>query len=147
MSWNFKMSWEQFEAEYIRIARDIDRLYMPLKKYYELYEPKRFDALIDKLLEADRKFSPTEDWQEIIKEQENMRYELDKDRSRLSRPISEAEVKRVHVLKGKLNLDDQQYRDLMYREVGKSSSKDLLYWEAMVFLRALYNLEKGVQNG
>ncbi|MBD8890169.1 regulatory protein GemA [Roseibium litorale] len=51
----------------------------------------------------------------------------------------------IHVLKKKARLDDDSYRDLMARETGKRSAKDLTPAERRTFITVLNGLSGGAQ--
>ncbi|HSI41786.1 MAG TPA: regulatory protein GemA [Xanthobacteraceae bacterium] len=57
--------------------------------------------------------------------------------------ISPDQTKAIHVLKGKAGLDDDSYRDLMARETGKRSAKELSAREAGAFMDKLRELSEG----
>lgn len=139
------MTGEQFEMEYKAVARDIDALYEPKARYYEQYEPGRWPRLMEDLHQKDTEGTKAADYQSIIDAAVNIRYELDRDHARLSRAISSAEIKRIHVMKGKCGLGDDEYRELLIKHTGKVSSTELVYWQAMIVLRALYDIEKAAK--
>lgn len=46
-------------------------------------------------------------------------------------------IKLIHTAKGKLQLDDATYRDMLKAETGKTSTKDMLVWEMEKVLKRL----------
>jgi len=54
-------------------------------------------------------------------------------------------IKAIHTLKGKLGMSDADYRDLLMREAGVSSSRDLTPEGDKAVMAALRSMERGPQ--
>ena len=52
-------------------------------------------------------------------------------------------IKAIHTLKGKLGMSDADYRDLLMREAGVSSSRDLTPEGDKAVMAALRSMERG----
>lgn len=63
----------------------------------------------------------------------------------MSAAFSRNPLAKIHVLKKQAGLDDDSYRDLMARETGKRSSKDLTPEEQRSFIAVLNGLSGGSQ--
>lgn len=137
-SWNMAMTWEGFCEGFKEECRNIDRV-MPdsLRRYYNAFEPGKYDKWQRLLNEADEKGSITNDYKMILDGMREYGTQVEADSKRLKISITDAMIKKIHVLKNNNGIGDEAYREILKYEAGKLSSKELLLYEGMLVIRAL----------
>ncbi len=138
MSWNFKMSAAEFEAQYMRVALEVDTVVnRKMRKYFEIFEAGALERIHGELMEADAKCTPGEDWDALSVAVNEYLGAMTASAKRVSRMLSNSEKARIHILKAESGVSEDDYRDLIRQIGGVESSRDLVYWEGMILIRAL----------
>lgn len=138
MSWNFKMSAAEFEAQYMRVAQEVDTVVnRKMRKYFEIFEAGALERIHGELMEADAKCTPGEDWDALSVAVNEYLGAMTASAKRVSRMLSNSEKARIHILKAESGVSEDDYRDLIRQIGGVESSRDLVYWEGMILIRAL----------
>lgn len=143
MSWNFKLSEADFKEAWSQMIATADKLIgYRMYKYFELMEPMTIPNLVKKLMEADWAGVAEANYEKVLKAGEEYLEGLKEASRRVSRELYASEIKRIHVLKGEARISEEEYRTLIERISGKQSSKDMLYWEGMILMRALTRIKE-----
>ena len=138
MSWNFKMSAAEFEAQYMRVAQEVDMVVnRKMRKYFEIFEAGALERIHGELMEPDAKCTPGEDWDALSVAVNEYLGAMTASAKRVSRMLSNSEKARIHILKAESGVSEDDYRDLVRHIGGVESSRDLVYWEGMILIRAL----------
>ena len=138
MSWNFKMSAAEFEAQYMRLVQEVDTVVnRKMRKYFEIFEAGALERIHGELMEADAKCTPGEDWDALSVAVNEYLGAMTASAKRVSRMLSNSEKARIHILKAESGVSEDDYRDLVRHIGGVESSRDLVYWEGMILIRAL----------
>lgn len=138
MSWNFKMSAAEFEAQYMRLVQEVDTVVnRKMRKYFEIFEAGALERIHGELMEADAKCTPGEDWDALSVAVNEYLGAMTASAKRVSRMLSNSEKARIHILKAESGVSEDDYRDLIRQIGGVESSRDLVYWEGMILIRAL----------
>lgn len=132
------MTWEGFCEGFKEVCRKID-VVLPesLRRYYAIFEPGKFDKWQRMLKDADEKGSITNDYKMILDAMREYGTQVEADSKRLKIAITDAMIKKIHVLKNNKGIGDEAYREILKNEAGKLSSKELLLYEGMLVIRAL----------
>ncbi len=141
MTWKFDggaIGWDQFAVKAYELFALIDRI-LPdsLRKYYQTVEPGKYAKWNRELQEADETGSLKGDYKMILDAMREYGTQVEADSKRLKIAITEAMIKKIHVLKNKNGIGDEAYREILKNEAGKLSSKELLLYEGMLVIRAL----------
>lgn len=146
MTWKFDggaIGWDQFAVKAYELFALIDRI-LPdsLRKYYQTVEPGKYAKWNRELQEADETGSLKGDYKMILDAMQEYAGRIDADTQNLKKPITDAMIKKIHVLKSQNGLGDEEYRKLLIAETDKLSSKELNIYEAMLVMKALEGKSK-----
>lgn len=143
MSWNFKMSEVELEKRFWDVVQAVDAVMTSkMLKYFEIFEAGAIPNIYSRLAEQDLDCTGREDWDGIATALDKFQEEMQTMAKRVSRGLQNSEKARIHILKSESGVSEEKYRELIQRIGGVSSSRDLVYWEGMILIRALTRIKE-----
>lgn len=143
MSWNFKLSEAEYVAQHTVVCARVDEAVgAKMRKYFEIFEAGALENIFGRLHEADLACTESQDWDTLAGALEKYLEEMLAAAKRVSRELTNNEKARIHILKSESGVSETEYRDLIKRIGGVESSRDLVYWEGMILIRALTRIKE-----
>jgi hypothetical protein len=138
MSWKFKMREEELETKYVLVVQEVEKAISgKMLKYFEIFEAGAINNIHAKLMEADSRFTVAEDWEGLAHALDEYLRSIKLASERVSRGLHNSEKGRIHILKAESGVSEREYRDLLRQIGGVDSSRDMVYWQGMILIRAL----------
>ncbi len=131
------------EAEIQKRFEATDKLIKgTFRTYYHEIEPQRLTALWNKVLDADKAFSPTGEAEKITEAFDAFLAEINADLERVGGNVTDIQIKQIHATQSKQRIDEQRYRAEL-EKLGAASSKELKFYEAKILIERLKKITGG----
>lgn len=125
------------QSKLIEVAEHIDGFFGSKRSYFDLYERSFMKAVSDKLDTVESMMSSGKDTAVVARMLDEIIGFIDKTDFRLTVSPSKSDIVTIHQIRASKKMPEESYRSLMWNTVGCSTSKDLSFWKAKVFLHAL----------